>query len=316
LLPNGSALAKETKVRPLADLKVLDGGAGGFTGYGSVFGELDSEGDIVAKGAYAQTLAQFVERGFIAWGHAWDNPVATVKAAHEDGRGLFLEAEFHSDAQSQIARTRTAERLARGKFMGLSIGYLPLEFDRTEKGRVLTRIELFETSLVTVPALASAGVLAAKTAPQAGAIPAAQVFDVDAAFAEVDAKAGRRLSAASEARIRAAMDTLRELLGEPGDAEADALAADGLEAAGERLGAVLDGYAERVAAAPLAEVAGLGGAGGLLRRLAVARARLDTALARAADPDGLAPHALRERFAALAERFTELDSAAPGTAGA
>ena len=300
MLPNGTPPAKETKVRPLADLKVLDAGAGGFTGYGSVFGELDSEGDVVAEGAYAQTLDQFVERGFIAWGHDWAQPVATIKAAREDARGLFLEAEFHSDPQSQVARTRTAERLARGKFMGLSIGYLPLEFDRTEKGRVLTRIELFETSLVTVPALASAGVLNAKA---------------------VDGKAGRRLSAASQARIREAMETLRELLGDgveslPDDPEAEGegaepvTEADALRAAGERLATELSGYAARLGAAAPADVALLGtSCAGVLRGLAVARARLDTALERAADPDGLAPHALHRRFAALAERFTELDAA-------
>ena len=286
---------RETKTRPLVDLKVLAGDAfphGGFTGYGSVFGELDSEGDVVAKGAYAQTLPQFVERGFVAWAHSWDNPVATIKAAHEDGRGLFLEAEFHSDPQSQVARTRTVERLARGKFMGLSIGYLPLEFDRTEKGRLLTRIELFETSLVTVPALASAGVLAAKSA---GA-------------AEVDEKAGRRLSAASIARIRSAMDTLSELLGETaaaGDDEEPDPADDDLRAAGDRLATELDGYATRLAAASPAELALLGTvASGVERRIAVVRARLDTALARAADPDGLAPHALHRQYEALLGRLT------------
>lgn len=208
---------RETKTRPLAELKLLDGGAGGFCGYASVFDELDSDGDIVAKGAYAKTLDEFTRRGFIAWGHDWTRPVATITSAREDARGLFVEAEFHSDAQSQAARTIARERAARGKFMGLSIGYLPLEFERTDKGRRLTEIQLFETSLVTVPALASAGVTAVKSA-----VPAAPA-------AEIEQKVGRRLSSASAARIREAMATLQELLGDlqaDGGAEHDDDAGD------------------------------------------------------------------------------------------
>lgn len=154
----------ERKTLGLVDAKFDSDGPGSFTGYASLWGIKDSQGDIVVKGAYSKTLGQFIERGFIAWGHDWNEPVATIREAHEDGKGLFLDAEFHSDPASQTARTRTLERVERGKFMGLSIGYSVAEggSERTKEARLLTDLTLYETSLVTVPALAPAGVTGAK----------------------------------------------------------------------------------------------------------------------------------------------------------
>lgn len=166
----------ERKVWALSEAKASDDGHGSFSGYGSLFGVKDLGGDVVVAGAYADTVAQFKERGFIAWGHDWANPVATIREAREDARGLFIEAEFHSDPQSQQARTRTVERLARGKFMGLSIGYLAEDVDYQPDARVLKKVRLFETSLVTVPMQPDAGVTAAKSAEPAVVVPAAPDF--------------------------------------------------------------------------------------------------------------------------------------------
>jgi HK97 family phage prohead protease len=152
----------EKKILALTDATVSADGFGSFAGYASLFGVKDSQGDIVVSGAYADTIPQFIERGFIAWSHDWADPVATIRDAKEDERGLYIVADFHSDAQSQMARTRTAERLARGKFMGLSIGYQTDDSEATADARFLKKLTLFETSLVTVPALAPAGVTSAK----------------------------------------------------------------------------------------------------------------------------------------------------------
>lgn len=158
----------EKKILALVDVKASDAGSGSFTGYGSLFGIKDSQGDIVQPGAYVDTLPEFIQRGFIGWSHDWENPVATISDAHEDEKGLFIAAEFHSDPESQKARTRTMERLARGKFMGLSIGYETQDAEFTDQARLLKRIKLFEVSLVTVPALDPAGVTAAKSGKHYG----------------------------------------------------------------------------------------------------------------------------------------------------
>lgn len=169
---------KEEKVLTLVEAKAESEGNGKLEGYGSVFGSIDSYGDTIEPGAYAETIEPFLKDGFIAWGHDWANPVATPSAAREDTRGLFLVAEFHSHAEAQRARSITSERLARGKSMGLSIGYEALEWEfrkvdtpvrgpwgeYTDKVRVLKKIKLFEVSLVTVPAEPKAQVTGAKGA--------------------------------------------------------------------------------------------------------------------------------------------------------
>lgn len=161
----------ERKILGLTDAVTTDDGAGSFMGYASRFGERDSVGDIVIRGAYTDTLPQFIQRGFIAWGHDWTIPVATIREASEDDQGLLLTADFHSDDVSQRARQITTERMARGKFMGLSIGYTTEAAEDTEAGRLLKRVTLYETSLVTVPALASAGVTSAKAVDEAKPFP-------------------------------------------------------------------------------------------------------------------------------------------------
>lgn len=160
----------ERKTFDLVGSALSDEGAGSFAGFASCFGVKDSQGDIVVKGAYQNTLARFIERGFISWNHDWGNPVATIKSAREDERGLYVEADFHSDPASQQARIRTQERLARGKFMGLSIGYAvdPGGAEQTKDARLLHSLTLYETGLVTVPSCAPAGVTAAKAYPMAG----------------------------------------------------------------------------------------------------------------------------------------------------
>jgi HK97 family phage prohead protease len=156
---------KEYKTLALEDL-VLDegtGGAGKLAGYASVFNRIDLVGDTVLPGAYTETLPKFVRDGFIAWGHDWDDPVATVDLAREDDRGLWIEASFHSHPEAQRARQIAAERLERGKTMGLSIGYAAKDWKlRSDGVRELIAVDLMETSLVTVPAEPNAQVQSVK----------------------------------------------------------------------------------------------------------------------------------------------------------
>src|SRR5687767_2645760 len=124
----------ERKTVALVGAKVQDAGHGSFSGYASVWNDLDLQGDRVAKGAYTATLPRFRERGFIAWSHDWSNPIAMITAAREDDKGLWIAADFHSDPDAQRVRTRVRERLDRGQFMGLSIGYEPVVAEPTPEG--------------------------------------------------------------------------------------------------------------------------------------------------------------------------------------
>lgn len=193
----------ETKVLPLLQAKIDGDGPGSFSGYASVFGGVDSYGDRIMPGAYKATIPKFLKDGFVPWGHDWAGyPVATPLNAREDAKGLWIEAQFHTDAESQRARQIVSERLERGKSMGLSIGYAAKAFDFVEEEgrpiRRLTEIDLMEVSLVPVPADDAARVASVKTALKRG-LNRAQMDRVLAIFLEALAADEDAVEALAEA---------------------------------------------------------------------------------------------------------------------
>lgn len=246
---------REHKTLALAELKIAGGDAGEFEGRASTFGTVDSYGDTIDPGAYKDTIPQFLTRGFIGWGHDWADPIGIVTKAEERDDGLWITGQFHSDPDAQRWRIRARERVESNKFMGLSIGYEAEEYEMreleapvrnrwgewTDKVRALTKIKLYEVSLVTVPAEENSGVATIKG--YGFDVPLAdQAFSVRVALEELCArlvsasgtgeKAGRAISAARRQLIEAVSTSLRlnaqqldELLGQQDD-DAEEAAAD------------------------------------------------------------------------------------------
>lgn len=141
--------------------------AGAIEGYGAVYGNRDLGNDILAPGS-CTNVDEFVKSGSLMVGHAWGSlPVATIDSAHQDDTGLFFKATYHSDEASQQARTVAAERLARGKFVGLSIGYSTEAAEQKQVDgvdcRYITKWAAFEISQVATPMNPLAGATAAKS---------------------------------------------------------------------------------------------------------------------------------------------------------
>lgn len=133
---------------------------GVLEGYASVKNEVDSYGDVVLDGAYSN-LAEFVRDGFVSYGHDLAGaPIGFVESAREDAKGLFVTMRFHGTPAGQEAWTVAQERMAAGRSVGLSIGYVPLQWRYEDRDgvrvRLLESIELKEFSLVTMPAARSA----------------------------------------------------------------------------------------------------------------------------------------------------------------
>ena len=150
-----------------ADFKA-ESNDGTFSGYGSVFGVVDSYGEIVAPGAFEQSLKDLrrLKRTLpVLWQHQTGNPIGNWTALKEDDRGLAGDGELWlEDApQAKIAykglRTRS--------ITGLSIGYYvrAYEVSDLEDGGyqiTLTDVNLVECSIVTSPANDEARVEAVK----------------------------------------------------------------------------------------------------------------------------------------------------------
>jgi HK97 family phage prohead protease len=146
----------EQKVFAMAIKAMTDDGPGKLSALVSAKNNIDRVGDVIVDGAYSN-LGDTVKNGFGAVGHNWEDlPVATIDDAKEVPEGLLFDMTFHSHQAAQDARSVVKERMDRGKSVAMSIGYTTLESTyetRNEKEvRVLKSIEVFEASIVTVPA--------------------------------------------------------------------------------------------------------------------------------------------------------------------
>lgn len=128
---------------------------GTFTGYGSVFGVVDSYKEIVAPGAFTESLAEIAAKGRpvpVLWQHRSDAPIGVWTSLVEDEKGLTGEGNL---LIAEVAQARETHALMKARAVsGLSIGYWVRESTYDEKTgiRTLTKLDLVEVSVVTFPA--------------------------------------------------------------------------------------------------------------------------------------------------------------------
>lgn len=135
-----------------------DAADGTFSGYGAVFGNVDHGGDVIAKGAFKKSLAQWKARKkspkmLLQHGGAFSDgmlPIGVWTSMEEDDYGLKVEGRLYgldTDRGKLVY-----EGLKTGALDGLSIGYRAVDF-RYGKGpdearRTIKEAELFEVSVV------------------------------------------------------------------------------------------------------------------------------------------------------------------------
>lgn len=174
----------ETKqMRVLAEIKASAEGV--IEGYGSVFGNIDSYGDIVVAGAFAETLKRD-RRPAMLWQHNPDEPIGVWHEMREDKRGLVVKGQLALGTQ----RGREALELIKMDALdGLSIGYSTVKssFDEQSGVRSLLQLDLWEVSPVTFPANEAARITSAKSA-DIKTIRDFEGFLRDAGFSRTDAK--------------------------------------------------------------------------------------------------------------------------------
>lgn len=161
----------ETKqAAAVLEIKAADTRSGEFTGYGSTFGgEPDAYGDVIAKGAFAESIGVHRDRGTMPkmfWQHDPDRPIGRWLAAEEDDHGLLMTGRLNMDVQ----QGREAHALLKaGDIDGLSIGYRVKRWSKDEEADIYTleELDLIEVSVVSMPANESATVGSVKSARQA-----------------------------------------------------------------------------------------------------------------------------------------------------
>jgi hypothetical protein len=149
-------LAHEAKFTAL-DLKSV-AADGVFEGYASVFNREDMGHDVVAPGAFRDTLRERGAGGIrMLFQHDPGQPIGVWTTLQEDTKGLYAAGRL----MPEVARAREVMSLMRaGAIDGLSIGFKAVKARRDPRTRIrrLERIDLWEISVVTFPMLPEARV--------------------------------------------------------------------------------------------------------------------------------------------------------------
>tara|TARA_Y100001937_G_C7123238_1_gene333666 strand:+ start:1335 stop:2015 length:681 start_codon:yes stop_codon:yes gene_type:complete len=135
------------KQAPIAD---IDEKAGIVKGYGSIFGNLDSDKDIIEKGAYRKTLQENGKRIKYIYQHDITKPLGVMKELFEDDKGLAFTAEV---PKTQLGKD-VLELMKYGVIEENSVGIMPIvkEHDDQKQIRYLKEVKLYEVSAVTLAA--------------------------------------------------------------------------------------------------------------------------------------------------------------------
>lgn len=163
---DGKPVKMELKGLPVTEIKVVDEANGIIEAYVSIFNNVDSYGDVVLKGAFADSIkAWFPRYPKGVWGHDWNDPIAKTLEIREDERGLYIKGQLIMEVQ----RAKEAYALIKaGVMTDFSFGYevndYEIDFD---KGiRYLKKLTIFEWSPVLVGANNRATLLAVKSQEQ------------------------------------------------------------------------------------------------------------------------------------------------------
>ena len=174
---------------------------GGISGFFSTYDKTpDSYGDIIEPGAFTETIRKRKETGHpfpLCFNHDFSAVIGAVNSIEEKERGPFIEAGF---LDTQLARD-VRKMLLSGAIYQFSFAYDVLKRrDPTDEEKkagvlnVLQELEVFEISVVTVPANQNA------VATEVKAI-------------EPETKQGKRNSKADEDLIREAIAQLNTCIG-------------------------------------------------------------------------------------------------------
>lgn len=170
---------------------------GAFTGYVSVFGNVDSYGDIVEPGAFTDTLEEWRAKGDpipLLWGHDMYDPFSNIGGvdphkAVEDEKGLLVEGELDmtNPTAAQVYKLIKGRRVT-----DMSFAYTVHEETKSDDGNHLRKLGVFEFSIVPV-----------------GANSETDILTVKSRLSELAMKAGRVLSAANETKLTEATGAIQ-----------------------------------------------------------------------------------------------------------
>jgi len=121
-------------------------------GYASLFWTRDLNDDVTAAGAFADSLAAGTSVKMLHQ-HDEAEPIGVWDEVVEDAKGLFVRGRIlRATPRGRLVATLVEA----GALDGLSIGFRQVKARTQGRLRVLSRVELWEVSIVTFPMLPGA----------------------------------------------------------------------------------------------------------------------------------------------------------------
>ncbi len=129
-------------------------------GLASTFGNIDRSGDIIAIGAFEQTLTKRMPK--LLNQHDMRQPIGVIDMAAEVQEGLFIKCRLPKANSMVMDMLPLLKMGALGDF---SIGFNVVDSETTPDGnRIIKEIDLWEVSIVTIPANPKAKITSVKSA--------------------------------------------------------------------------------------------------------------------------------------------------------
>lgn len=198
---------------------------GTISGYASTWiREPDSYGDVVAKGAFAESIEKIKAEEKILpllFNHKGDDLCAFIGGVYElreDDHGLYFEATFDATPEAQRARELSMDgRLAKFSFAYDVLDQGEVELEDGRKANELRKLNIHEVSLVLYPANPDTSVVSVKSEEAKREVCLGVVtIQMDDETKEL-LKSGRRNSAKDAEDLREAISLIQRVLGELDD---------------------------------------------------------------------------------------------------
>tara|TARA_R100000654_G_scaffold3137_1_gene10897 strand:+ start:19979 stop:20656 length:678 start_codon:yes stop_codon:yes gene_type:complete len=136
------------KAAPMGELSDLDEKNSMVKGYGSYFDNMDSDKDIIRRGAYQKTITENGYRVKYLYQHNMMQPIGKMRELYEDEKGLMFVAEIPKTTLGKDV----IELMKAGVITENSVGILPIVKEDKGDYREIKEVKLFEVSAVTLAA--------------------------------------------------------------------------------------------------------------------------------------------------------------------
>lgn len=142
-----------------------ESGSGYFVGYASVFGNVDSYGEVMEKGAFSDTLKEWEGRKIpVFYGHDLTDPmnnIGYVESAEEDDTGLLVRCVV--DTEGPGNGPVVYKLLKEGRIDRMSFGFYVNDADHKGGVTYIKKVSLLEVSVVPAPANPEAAISEVKS---------------------------------------------------------------------------------------------------------------------------------------------------------